>query len=351
MKRLLTILLVFFALGSAFGQLTGTKNIPGDYATLAAAITDLNTQGVGVGGVTINLIAGNPETAPAGGYSITTLTGSPANPIIIQGNGNIITASGALTAGALDDAIFKIIGADYITIQDFTMLENPANLITAAATNNMTEWGVALLYASTTDGAQNITIRNDSIDLNRTYPNTFGIYSNSTHSATVVTVTATATTTDGGNSGLKIYGNRITDVNIGIVYVGPTTAVDHNNVIEIGGSLPNANRITDYGTTGTFSGYANVSATVNGILVRNTKNITISYNTISSSIGATGVTSGILQGIYIMAASTAPTGTFTNTISNNTLSLTSHVLGGTINGISVESQSSSVTSTIIILQT
>ncbi|MBL0202701.1 MAG: hypothetical protein IPP81_21845 [Chitinophagaceae bacterium] len=28
-------------------QLTGTKNIPGDYATLALAITDLNAQGVG----------------------------------------------------------------------------------------------------------------------------------------------------------------------------------------------------------------------------------------------------------------------------------------------------------------
>ena len=54
----------------SFAQLTGTKNIPGDYATLAAAITDLNTEGVGAGGVTLNLIAGNPPTAPAGGYVV-----------------------------------------------------------------------------------------------------------------------------------------------------------------------------------------------------------------------------------------------------------------------------------------
>ena len=54
----------------ASAQLTGTKNIPGDYATLAAAITDLNVQGVGAGGVTLNLVAGNPETAPAGGFVI-----------------------------------------------------------------------------------------------------------------------------------------------------------------------------------------------------------------------------------------------------------------------------------------
>ena len=52
----------------------------------------------------------------------------------------------------------------------------------------MTEWGVALLYVTTTDGAQNNTIQNNTITLNRTYQNTFGIYSNSTHSATAVTV-------------------------------------------------------------------------------------------------------------------------------------------------------------------
>lgn len=38
-------------LNRSFSQLTGTKNIPGDYATLQAAITALNTSGVGAGGV------------------------------------------------------------------------------------------------------------------------------------------------------------------------------------------------------------------------------------------------------------------------------------------------------------
>src|SRR4051812_41142911 len=117
----------FFLGGVASAQLSGTKNIPGDYATLAAAITDLNAQGVGAGGVTLNLAAGNPETAPAGGYVIggagslvlTSTSGSSA--IIIQGNANTITASGVLTAGALNDAIFKLIGADWVTITGFTM--------------------------------------------------------------------------------------------------------------------------------------------------------------------------------------------------------------------------------------
>src|SRR6476660_8937313 len=61
----------------ANAQLSGTKAIPGDYATIAAAITDLNTAGVGAGGVTFNIAAGYTETAA----NITvTATGTSANP-------------------------------------------------------------------------------------------------------------------------------------------------------------------------------------------------------------------------------------------------------------------------------
>ena len=57
-----------------------------------------------------------------------------------------------------------------------------------------------------------------------------------------------------------------------------------------------------------FSSYANVSGTVNGILIRNTKNFAVSYNTITSSVG--GVTSGTLNGIQQPAFSNTPTGQF-----------------------------------------
>ncbi len=334
---------------SSFAQLTGTKTIPGDYATLSDAIDALNTVGVGTGGVTFNLVASNPQTAPIGGYVIggtgsAVLTSSSAsNTITFNGNGNIITANAGLTAGALNDGIFKLIGADYVTINNFVMMENAANTVTTAGSNNMTEWGVALLYVTTTDGAQNNTIKNCTIDLDRTYQNTFGIYSNSTHSPTAVTTTATATGAAGGNSGLVITGNTITDVNNGIVVVGPTAAADFNSVLTIGGSVPNANSITNFGTTGTFSGYANVSGTVNGILVRNTTDYTVSYNTITSSVG--GVTLGTLNGIQQPAFSSTPTGTFTNSINNNSISLKSGLISGGMNGISCPSGSASATST------
>jgi hypothetical protein len=167
---------------SASGQLSGAKSIPGDYATLAAAIADLNAQGVGAGGVTFNLTAS--QTAPLGGYVIggpgsAILSGphasSAANPIVFNGGGNAITAATPQPSGNLNDGIFKLIGADWVTISGFTMLENAANTTTAAGTNNMTEWGVALLYVTPTDGAQNNTIQNNTIDLDRTYQNTFGL--------------------------------------------------------------------------------------------------------------------------------------------------------------------------------
>lgn len=352
MRKIYLLLLTVCFAAMANGQLTGTKNIPGDYADLTAAITDLNTQGVGAGGVVFNLIAANPQTAPAGGYviggagSLVLTTSSAANTITFQGNGNSVTSSTALTAGALNDGIFKLIGADWVTISGFTLLEDAANTTTTAASNNMTEWGIALLYVTTTDGAQNNTVSGNTIDLNRTYQNTFGIYANATHSATAVTTSATATGAAGGNSGLKIYGNTITDVNIGIVVVGPTAAADNNDGVEIGGSAPNANTITNFGTTGTFSSYANVSGTVNGILIRNSKNFIVSNNTVASSVG--GVTAGTLNGIQVPAFSNAPTGTFSNSINSNSISLQSGVIGGAMNGINVGGTSASTTSTINI---
>lgn len=352
MRKILLTFCITFTLLSSYAQINGTKNIPGNYSTLADAIADLNSQGVGEGGIVLNLLAGNPETAPAGGFviggagSAVLTTSSSTQQIIIQGNGNTITASAAHTVGAINDAIFKLIGADWVTITGFTLVENSANTVTAAATNTMTEFGIALFYVTTTDGAQNNTISNNTIDLDRTYQNTFGIYSNSTHSSTAMTTVASASGAAGGNSGLTIIGNTITDVNLGIVVVGPTAAADFNEGLMIGGSLANGNNITNFGTTGTFSGYVNVSGTVNGILVRNTRNFVVSYNSVVSSDG--GTTAGTLNGIQVPAFSAAPTGTFTNSINNNSISLRSGIGSGAINGINVGGTSASSTSTINI---
>ncbi|MFY8008991.1 MAG: hypothetical protein ACOVNW_04795, partial [Flavobacterium sp.] len=201
-------LLLFFAVFGVFGvnaQVTtnGGSGLSATYPSLSAAVTALNA--ATISSPVVITLSGN-ETAPVGGYNITA-TGTSTNTITIQGSSSTITAPTPQTSGILVDAIFKITGGDWITIQNFTMLENASNTTTAAGTNNMTEFGVALFYATASNGAQNCTIQNNTITLNRTYQNTFGIYSNSTHTATLATTSATATGTGGGNSGLKIYGN------------------------------------------------------------------------------------------------------------------------------------------------
>jgi hypothetical protein len=331
---------------------TGGTGLPfATYTSLAAAITAINGGTAHTGTITCLVNAGHTETAPAGGYSITA-TGTVSNTITFVKNGtgaNPTFTAPAQTSGLLHDAIFEIIGGDYITIDGFTMLERnftPVAADTTAATNTMTEFGVALFYATTTNGCQNITIRNCTIDLNRTYQNTFGIYANSTHTATAPTTGATATGATGGNHNLTITGNTITDVNQGIVVVGPTAAADYNTSVVIGGSAGNANSITNFGTTSTFSNYINISGTVNGVLVRNTLNTTISNNTITSSVG--GVTFGTLNGIQIPASTVAPTGTFTVNINNNNISLRSGLIGGAMNGINLPSGSASTTSILNI---
>jgi hypothetical protein len=335
--------------------LTGTKNIPGDYATLSLAITDLNTQGVGAGGVTINLLSGNPETAPSGGYviggagSLVLTTTSALNPVMIIGNGNTITAASNQTAGRLSDGIFKLIGADFITVSGFVMTENAANTITADGTNNMTEWGVALLYVITTDGAQNNVIQNNTITLNRAYQNTFGIYSSSTHAATSPTVNASSSTPAGCNSNLKIYGNTISNVNFGIVNAGPAGATDKNILLDIGGTTTaQGNSITNFGTTATHAAFTSIpSSVVYGMYVQHTVNINISNNTIISSNGGTTVGAS-LSGINIDGFFFDTSGTFSTVINKNSISLRSGLGTMSIVGVTVTQTSTTPSSSVSI---
>ncbi len=130
----------------AFAQLSGTKHIPGDYATVTAAITALNSSGVGSGGVTFNIAAGYTETISAP-LSIT-VTGTASNQIIFQkdpltvGANPLITAytgGTATPATAVQDGIWRLVGSDYVTISAIDLMDNPANTGTA-----MMEYGYAL---------------------------------------------------------------------------------------------------------------------------------------------------------------------------------------------------------------
>jgi hypothetical protein len=309
-------------------QLTGIKNIPGDYATLALAINDMNAQGVGAGGVTLNLLSGNPETAPAGGYvigdagSVVLTTANAGNQVIIEGNGNIITAAAAPVAGSKTDAVFKIIGADYITVQNFSIQENAANTTGGAiAVQQMTEFGIAIFAVSTTDGAQNNTIKNNTITLSSAtaYQNAIGIFSTSASSST--NGVQAAASVAGTNSNNKFYGNTISGVAWGIYFISPAqTATVFENGNDIGGSSLATGNTINFGVSNTAGdlGFTSFSGTTpSGVYFRNVVGNSAKYNSITSSASLTLPSGGIFS-----ANGTSPTGvTYTSNFSFNNITL------------------------------
>jgi trimeric autotransporter adhesin len=232
------------------------------------------------------------------------------------------------------------------------MQENAANTTTAAATNNMTEWGVALLYATLTNGSQNNTIQGCTISLNRTYLNTCGIYSNTRHSAILVTAVAEVTSAAGANSNNKIYSNTISNVNLGIALIGAGTtlaAIDTGN--DIGGtSATTGNTLTNWGGGATPTLYTSLITVGAGIFTNQQINDNVSYNTVTSASGLATTTVqmiGIIKS-YSVAVPAATTVT-TSTMNNNTVSVSNAPTTAQITGISFQSATgTSAASTVSI---
>ncbi|MDP2387027.1 MAG: T9SS type A sorting domain-containing protein [Bacteroidota bacterium] len=305
-------------------QLSGPKNIPGDYATVELAVADLNLQGVGAGGVTFNVAGGHTETATA--IISLTATGTLADPIIFQKSGAganpIITSytGGTGTPGsAVQDGIFRFVGSDYVTIDGIDLMENAANIANPATM----EYGYAFYKGSATDGCQNNTVKNCTITLNRinnaggTNPAVDGSrgieFTNAipTAATTILTVTASS----GANSGNKVYTNTIQNCNYGIVMIGyadatPFLNADQNN--DIGGaSLATGNTVINYG------GAAGATNPAAGIRTLAQYGLNVSYNTINNNNGAGANHVTTLRGIHINTATSASASVTNNTVTVN----------------------------------
>jgi hypothetical protein len=301
MKKILLsfFMMVGFAVSA---QVAGAKTIGVDYPTLADAFIDLNTNGVGVGGATINVPAGYVETAPSGGYMLgsTTLnatlssgntlvlqkSGSGVNPLFTAPVGTTIIATGTNLIG---DAIFNFSGVDYMTIDGLDLQESTAN------TTNITlmEKGFAFYNLTATDGANYNTVQNCSITFLKAVNNNatgifFGHYLFSAPATALV-----PTTLDGTNSNNKIYSNTITKslanaINFtGYSASSPYNLYDQNN--DIGGSsAATRNIITDFGGLAGGSFFVTSYA----IYCVNQNNANVSNNNIqfaSDGLGTVGV--------------------------------------------------------------
>lgn len=333
---LLSMVVAFASMNAANAQVTVTGDAAGGspYADLSAAISAINGVGTLTQPTTITLLTGNPQTAPNGGYLITA-TGSISNTLVISGagSGSIVTAA-VPTSNNVNDAIFKIVGGDYITITGFQMQEHATTPVITPASNNMTEYGIAIYAASTTNGAKNNTISNNTISLGATYTQSFGIFSTATFSsANAATVTAQVSVAGGENSNNTIIGNTISNVAFGIsVVTQPATATFSETGWTIGQS-GSANTITYVGNANITTAYTLLSTSVHGgIIVRNAVGNSIRYNNVTS--GTISLAAIATNGIAL-SSSTTPAGvTYTNNLSNNTVSLNSSTnTSGALTGI------------------
>jgi hypothetical protein len=311
--------------------LTGIKTIPGDFATIKAAVDSLNQVGVGNGGVTFNVAAGYTELLT--GPIQLTASGGPLDQIIFQKSGAganpLITAYvGAQTPGsATHDDMWRLVGSDWVTIDGIDLYDpnatNPASM----------EGGYVLYKASITDGASYNTIKNCVITLNRVNnatgggPSVEGSRGIEVTNAlpTAATTAVTPTSPAGTNSYNKFYSNTIQNCNYGIVLSGyaavsPFDLGDTGN--DIGGnSAPTGNTIINFGGG---SGATNPSA---GVRANNQWGINISYNTINNNDGLGVNHPVVLRGIYGQAGTSANATITYNNITIHGGGTTSQVTG------------------------
>ncbi len=289
--------------------LCGTKTIPGDYASITAAITDLNTYGVCPTGVTFNVAAGFTETAA---NLVLTASGTSTGPIVFQKSG--VGANPLITAGVgvstTLDGVIKFSGADYITFDGIDVQENVLNV---DATTQM-EWGYALLKVDGTNGSQNNVIKNCSITLNKTNVNTKGIYlaNHTIASTTALTVTATS----GANSGNKFYSNIISNALTGVSLNGYSTAAYYDQNNEVGTMGGGQSKISNYGNAATTA-YGVYGIYQTGIKVFNTN--------INNSGGAAAT--GTLYGIFLSTGTNANVDIYGDTVTVSSSGTTSQMAG------------------------
>ncbi|MES2773579.1 MAG: T9SS type A sorting domain-containing protein [Bacteroidota bacterium] len=277
----LSFLLVLITAAVAAQPLTGTKTIKtagGDYATFNAAISDLNTNGVGSGGVVFNVEANFSSIEDP---IAITATGTAVNPIVFQKNG--VGANPTVRPGgtvATNDFGFKIAGGDYITFDGIDITINVGSAV---------EWGYVLEGVST-NGCQYNTIKNCSITLSKANTVSRGIYTFFVSSPTSLA---------NANSNNKFYNINIQNVYNGYFLSGNSTYPDQNT--EIG---------TINGGTATLTNLGGGTATCSIISVTNQNNIKIFNQNITNNSTTTGQINGILY-----------SGTSTSaTIYNNTIS-------------------------------
>ena len=266
-------------------SISGSKNIPGDYPTLTAAVAALNSSVI-TGPVVFNLVdssfsrPGSPDTtgetfpitinANSGSSSTNTVTIKPAS-------GQTVTMTGSSSAAA----VIIVNGADYVIVDGSNNGTSSRDLtITNGSTS--TASAVIWLQSNGADGATNNVVENVNVVGSGNTQTLFGVGSGGS--------TISITSAGNGNNGNLIANCNISRTQYGI-YSGGASASNKNTGNAIYYNLINA------------ASPDNVA--IGGILVNFESGIVIQSNTIAHINSGTTPAFGITLGLR-------PSNTFTN---------------------------------------
>ncbi|MEI6748427.1 MAG: hypothetical protein WCM93_04625, partial [Bacteroidota bacterium] len=294
------------SLDAVTSALTSTKTIKasgGNYSTFTAAILDINANGVGAGGVTFNVDADLVTTENCPKISA---TGTSGNQIIFQKYGSganpIIKPTGGISTV---DAGIRFAGGDYITFDGIDITINSGSAV---------EYGYYIYNSSATNGAQNNTIKNSKVTLNRTNTSSIGIFQ---------TYITSPTSTAGANSYNKFYNITVENAFNGIYLLGLSAFPDLNTEIGTTGSGQ-----TTIGAA-TANDIGNGSSTTYGIRVAQQQNIKI-FSCEVRNVTGTG-TSSAVHGIFLDGIKGTTSAIYQNNVHDIKNSSTSN--GSTVTGI------------------
>jgi hypothetical protein len=197
--------LLLSALGTHAQALTGTVTVGGtspNYPTLTAAVTDLQSRGVGAGGLTVAIRPGTYSEP----IVLNSLSGtSAANPVRFVGRGGIVTLR-PLGTSASTDAAVSVTASSFVTFDSL----NVADGGTSAA--NQIETGY-FITGTGTQGSTNNTVSNCAVQLG----GGSGPASTSTRGVYMLSV---ATAASGANNNNRILNVRVDKASTGVRLAG-----------------------------------------------------------------------------------------------------------------------------------
>ena len=230
LKKLQTLAFVLVSV-SLSAQYSGTISVPNaTYSNLSVLVDSLNAYGLN-GALTVNVTAA--QTAPTGGYvlgntgSALLTTLSATNTLTLNGGGNSITAfTGTRTGSAStgqNDAIFSLVGVDFVTIKRFIFNELVTNTtVTTAMENAIGIYNVGTA-AGSADGCQFITL--DSNEVNLGNVNSVGAaFSVMPYTMNGTTVASWTGGTGDVHRSITISNNTMNDGFNGVIHRGTTSA-------------------------------------------------------------------------------------------------------------------------------